>query len=149
MHFLRIRIVIDQNTKQDDDWTKHDSEIQMTEKLITQLMHACLEFENKKGNSYTHMRYTQMASNDNKRIERTICCKKGYCTDVQVQNQGPTGGGGVAPFWGSANFTEMVSCDMGSRSDRIGILCGMGPLYALTVDIWKIRTPTIPQLSHH
>ena len=37
-------------------------------------------------------------------------------------------GGGIAPFWGSANLLEKVSRDMGYRSDSIAISRDMGPL---------------------
>ena len=37
-------------------------------------------------------------------------------------------GGGIAPFWGSANLPEKVSRDMGYRSDSIAISRDMGPL---------------------
>ena len=37
-------------------------------------------------------------------------------------------GGGIAPFWGSANLPEKVSRDMGYRSDSIAVSRDMGPL---------------------
>ena len=37
-------------------------------------------------------------------------------------------GGCIAPFWGSANLPEKVSCDMGYRSDSIAVSRDMGPL---------------------
>ena len=37
-------------------------------------------------------------------------------------------GGGIAPFWGSANFLSEISRDMGYRSDSIGISHDMVPL---------------------
>ena len=37
-------------------------------------------------------------------------------------------GGGIAPFWGSADLPEKVSFDMGYRSDGIAISPDMGPL---------------------
>ena len=37
-------------------------------------------------------------------------------------------GGGIAPFWGSANLPEKVSRDMEYRSDSIAISRDMGPL---------------------
>ena len=43
------------------------------------------------------------------------------------------GGGGLAPFWGSAKPPEKVSRDMGYRSDSIAVSRDMGPLRAA----WK------------
>ena len=37
-------------------------------------------------------------------------------------------GGGIAPFWGSANLPEEVLRDMGHRSDSIAVSRDMGPL---------------------
>ena len=37
-------------------------------------------------------------------------------------------GGGIAPFWGSANLPEKVSRDMGYRSDSIAVSRDRGPL---------------------
>ena len=37
-------------------------------------------------------------------------------------------GGGILPFWGSANLLEKVSRDMGYRSDSIAVSRDMGPL---------------------
>ena len=37
-------------------------------------------------------------------------------------------GGGIAPFWGSANLPQKVSRDMGYRSDSIAVSRDMGPL---------------------
>ena len=37
-------------------------------------------------------------------------------------------GGGVAPFWGSADLPEKVSRDMGYRSDSIAVSRDTGPL---------------------
>ena len=39
-----------------------------------------------------------------------------------------TKGGGIAPFWGSANLPEKVSRDMGYHSDSIAVSRDMGPL---------------------
>ena len=37
-------------------------------------------------------------------------------------------GGGIAPFWGSADLPEKVSRNMGYRSDSIAISRDLGPL---------------------
>ena len=37
-------------------------------------------------------------------------------------------GGGIAPFWGTANLPEKLSRDMGYRSDSIAVSRDMGPL---------------------
>ena len=37
-------------------------------------------------------------------------------------------GGGIAPFWGSADLPDKVSRDTGYCSDSITISCDMGPL---------------------
>ena len=37
-------------------------------------------------------------------------------------------GGGIAPFWGSADLPEKVSRDTGYRSDSIAVSRDMGPL---------------------
>ena len=46
------------------------------------------------------------------------------CASVKLS----TKGGGIAPFWGSANLHEKVSRDMGYRSDSIAVSRDMGPL---------------------
>ena len=51
------------------------------------------------------------------------------CAGVRLS----TKGGGVAPFWGSANLPEKVSRDMGYRSDSIPISRDMGPLVARAI----------------
>ena len=40
-------------------------------------------------------------------------------------------GGGIAPFWGSANLPEKVSRNMGYRSDSIAVSRDMEPLSLL------------------
>ena len=50
-------------------------------------------------------------------------------------------GWGIAPFWGSANFPDKVSRDMGYRSDSIAISHDMGPLSLLTVTEINSKTP--------
>ena len=44
-----------------------------------------------------------------------------------------TKGGGIAPFWGSAKLHQIVSRDMGYRSDSIAVSRDMGPLRYLWV----------------
>ena len=65
-------------------------------------------------------------------IYRAILCKmqgvyRNKCVCVRL------GGGGIAPFWGSANPSKLkeVSRDMGYRSDSIAISRDMGPLRVL------------------
>ena len=48
------------------------------------------------------------------------------CACVKVS----TKGGGIAPFWGSANLAKKVSRDTGYRSDSVAKSRDMGPLRA-------------------
>ena len=57
---------------------------------------------------------------------RAICCKMGIAQMCLYKTT--NSGGGIAPFWGSANRPDKVSRDMGHHSDSIAISCDMGPL---------------------
>ena len=48
---------------------------------------------------------------------RPICSKMGYRIDALCEAQ--CQGGGIAPFWRTANLPEQVSRDMGYTSDSI------------------------------
>ena len=63
------------------------------------------------------------------------------CTCVKLS----TKGGGIAPFWGSANLPEKVSRDMGYRSNSIAVSRDLGPLSLSAHSAFKRFCPELPR----